>query len=738
MTNLIGPLDLGSSIAIIVGAVVLVLIVVGSITPSKATELQDLETKIRSNGSEVMTQKHSIMTSINSSQVDLVKIPKPVSDSASTSLVNESFEPKRIVPPERLQAFDPAAGYQLRKNSISSMNSTTGLSPSHLPYPPSIRSGTPDSTVSKKWIDPYDIHFNRPLTPTTKAWVSPLDVHFSRPTTPLASRPTTPTSTLAARRLSFGSNILSSGEGNNGAVIPIEATTTLTEIPNIKSTTDTETSGQVQADGINGLESDMFPLPPTATSRNFKFQTPELEQSRSPSRDGINSGNHSHISVEDTPASATTQDSFGQSVHTAIENSTLADKQRISSVSMQNQPVDPSLDLSLLQSEERARSIAASSRYSSNDYSFDSTGLPGKHRSRSRSRSLDSQSQQSTHAHQPSSSTKVIVSVPDHLGALKPDPEQVSEGIDQFHYGHNRYASDTIDGHHLEMNDDIESYSTALSPAQEDTGIISTSSLHRRSGSLPHSQLAIPNNVEIGTAVPFGVGLHKRGTSEGSENSIGDFYDAYYRLSTMGHSREQDMGVTDYQRSGRYDRESTVEMGQPWSLDPEKSQFGRYPPIQDEQPPYNTRAGEDWRPKPQKLYFQSPNQHRPSNADSTSIPQQLQPPHLQQQESSLPYERDLPLPHRPYRQGSPAPPSFSHRNQQRYTPPSQLDIGQTIVEMQSPLASPTFGNQGQSRFMTYEKEIEYGWQAMRMCNITVNLVLIILSSDDALQVYKVS
>ncbi|KAH8816853.1 hypothetical protein F5884DRAFT_237129 [Xylogone sp. PMI_703] len=658
-----------------------------------------------------MTQKHSILASINSSQIDLSK-PSKDGDNTRTTHVNEPIRAKRIVPPERLQAFDPMT-YGLRRNSISSMNSTAGLSPSHLPYPPSMRSTTPDSMASKRWVDPRDIHFNRPSTPATKAWVSPLDVHFSRPTTPLASRPTTPTSALPSRRFSLGSNLPSTMDKSSGIMSPTEGAMTSIATSDAKLAGGHQNLGDAQED-ISGLESEMFPLPPTVSSRtSIKLQASELEQYGAPSREMSHSRKDSSNSFNETPEPAVTHDRSEKSLdsdHSGFRDSTLSERQEASSVSADMQPTDPSPDISSQPFKDRGFSIAASSRYSTNEGTFDAKRESGS-RSRSHSLSLDSQSRQQFHTHRRSSSVRGANagldslddegrSVSDrsqpHGGSLStPQEDQILERPRQFY----KDLKDATYGSHSGMEARASHFSIASS-VEEDTAITPIDSNHNPK-LLPRSHLATPKNLEIGTAIPFGTGLHKRGTSEASENSIGDFYDAYYRLSTMGITNDQDPSVTG-QQSKHQDRESTTEVEQSWGLDAEENPFEQYPPSQGEQSEHDTGTGEFWRPKPQKLYFQSPNPQRPYDA---RIPKQLQPQHIQQQQDFL-YDRDLPLPHR---KGTPAPPSFrssngSHddssgpQNQQRYSPPSQLDIGRSIVEMHSPLASPTFGSQGQSRY----------------------------------------
>lgn len=692
MTNLIGPLELGPSIAIIAGAVALLVVVV-TITvvyakrrTSKNATPEDLEAKIQSNGSHIMTQKPSIVTSTNSSQTDLAK-QAAQGDTTSTIPMNEPIRSKRIVAPERLQAFDPTT-YGLRKNSISSINSMTGLAPSHLPHLPSMRSATPDSTLSKKWVDPRDIHFNRPSTPVIKPWVSPLDVHFSRPTTPLTSRPTTPASISPSRRFSIGSNPRSITDKNNDDANPTEEVIDLTEMSGAKLTTNPETSKDAQ-EGASDLESEIFPLPPTETSLpSNDFQAGELEQHDSPSRN--HSRNHSNISIKDAPALIATND------HSGHINARGPEEQE-ASVNINAQSVNAPPDLSSEQLRERAFSIAASSKYSTNDDGFVVAGEPGN-RSRSHSRSLDSQSRQQTHIYRRSSSARgpspgLALVGEGEFGfdrkqsqgsILTPLEEHTSESTGRLERNSNDNMYDVdIETRDLDLNDD--------SSAQEGTSI------------MPTDQLAVPSTLEIGTAIPFGTGLHKRGASEASENSIGDFYDAYYRLSTMDVTDGQDADLAG-QNSSRHDQESTVAADQSQKLDPER-RFGGYLPTYNVQSQHDTGTGKIWRPKPQKLYFQSPNQQRPYDS---SIPKQLQPQHIQRQQDFL-NNQELSLPHYPHRKGTPAPPSFHNpvasrdnmnqmRSQQRISPPSQLDIGRTIVEMQSPMASPTFGTQGQSRY----------------------------------------
>lgn len=672
-----------------------------------------------------------------SSQAQLVKPENMGVDSASESGVNT---PTTIKRPERLQTFNPAA-YGLRNQSISSLNSPSGIvPPSPLPYAQSLRSGTPDSVSKQVWVDPANVQFDRPSTSASKTFISPLDVHFSRPTTPSASRPATPASPMPAtpsfapkRFTAEMDEADASGtsadlserperlempgkpEGPEEPERP-ERPETLQrsetpETPDIKPAANKQTA-EAGMDAMDFSPSRLFPLPPTSRhSKMSQVDDTELQRATSPFKEGLIPGHFPSSREASTLSLDISPDSSAQSFETA-RNGFSSDPTE-AAIIRDSITIHDKRDSFAPRSRAQNTLSIASSRYSADPDEF----LTYKQED-VRHSSQNPQSQQIRHELHRTSSAAVpslIRGRSDHWKQSTTSQDaRRSTDVDGFYYREKTPSPDPMDtmrSPSFSFDEHRDSNASGPSTVPEESVTTPADTIHHRTSSLFKSHLTVPSNSNIGTAIPFGSGLHQRSVSEGSENSIGDLYDAYYRLSTMGYTKAQAVRKSvPHQNFGDHDQGLHRNTEQPWSFDPEESEFQQEPNISTKRLSYGGDEEFNGEPKPQTLYFQSPNQRRPCDS---GIPQQLQPAHLQQRlqqhQQHQREDQDLVLQQQSYdRFPTPVSPIqeqvFDHDLQSmsprhgRYAAPAELDIGRAIVEMQSPLASPTFGYPGQPKY----------------------------------------
>jgi hypothetical protein len=411
------------------------------------------------------------------------------------------------------------------------------------------------SPLSERSALPAFISDTRPA-----GWVNPLDVHFSRPTTPASSRPQSPQS-FQLPKLDFPG-----GLEKNGLIMP----TPSGSINGVRSDAASIVSSEVSAPNPAPVE------PPKTKSPTFSVfpQSRAARQTRSifPVNDerpvssrGPKESPESipPLPLNDLPPRILTidpsqfpQDNRQWNPASPIIRDSIVTKQRVS-IYQPSQSHDTFPDA--LKSRGRAHSVAASSIYSSRTSILDEPTSNSHTQSRSRSPQSQIRPRQRSRSssHKRSSShglSRTQDSLRRHSRKISQESlrsrARRSRDRDQMHFDptqQQRNRSGSVQGRKVDFDHPRESpfsNSNATTSHSGSTSISSsistTSSTRTRSRSrggekqdpMPKPPVLAVHLPEQGRLSVDGFG-RGRSASEASQGSIGEFYDSYYRQSTM-------------------------------------------------------------------------------------------------------------------------------------------------------------------------------------------------------------
>ncbi|CZR63727.1 uncharacterized protein PAC_13624 [Phialocephala subalpina] len=271
----------------------------------------------------------------------------------------------------------------------------------------------------------------------------------------------------------------------------------------------------------------------------------------------------------------------------AVIRASVVSKQRVSIIQRQHQqPQD--LDFQFSKMNNRIHSIAASSMYSTRTSILETEDMPNRH-ARTRSQSSEARrsiKERANSSHKRTSSrslSRTRDSVRDSRTSQSfksASSHRRSRERDQLHFdptSHRRNRSGSVQGRSVDFDQPRESpfsnsNQTNHSPSSSVSS--STSSLSRFETSPQKPILQHQANTSASLAPPIPARTHPfqiqdpdrlsiahpqtrgRSPSEASQNSIGDFYDSYYRQSTMGANGGQavPMGPGQGSRTSVHDR----------------------------------------------------------------------------------------------------------------------------------------------------------------------------------------
>jgi hypothetical protein len=408
------------------------------------------------------------------------------------------------------------------------------------------------SPLSERSALPAFISDTRPA-----GWVNPLDVHFSRPTTPASSRPQSPQS-FQLPKLDFPG-----GLEKNGLIVPAPSGSTngvRSEAASIASS-DVSAPNPVPVEPPKTKSSTFSVFPQPRAARQTTRSIFPVDDERPVSRRGPKESPESDpppLPLNDLPPRILTidpsqfpQDNRQWNPASPIIRDSIVTKQR---VSIYQPPQSQDTFPDALKSRGRAASIAASSIYSSRTSILDE----GTTRSPSREAQARPRQRSRSSSHKRSSShglSRTQDSLRRHSRKMSQESlrsrARRSRDRDQMHFDptqQQRNRSGSVQGRKVDFDHPRESpfsnsnATTSHSGSTSISSSISTTSSTRtrsrsRSGEkqdpMPKPPVLAMHLPEQGRLSVNGFG-RGRSASEASQGSIGEFYDSYYRQSTMG------------------------------------------------------------------------------------------------------------------------------------------------------------------------------------------------------------